>query len=745
MNENTAEFVPFARAPFWDTQATNPASAPCADLAARYAQVVLAYWRDCQQDSPEPLYIIALAANGAFTYSFLLSLFDPFESIATGQERLVYVFTHTDPAVLDAAAQHEKLQPFCRQGRLDFALFDPAAPGPLHLTLSHQSLIPHKLAYPPVLIANGVLSSLRQDLFVVEHQQLYEAWASPAADDANALVYQQRPLSGGYLDCVHADLLEHYRQRLPNCALLFPFQALQLLKYVYCLHGQELLLLCADQCLHQELELTRQREFQPGATLTTPPLNAHALDRIIIAQGGKVWHSLSDGSDSTSILAALMGSQQLRPQTQRAMHQYLGRLNPMDTQTLRASFANDAEYLSLEVMLALLRSHNWDDKLFKSFFPYLTLSGLSKNQQDHWRIALARIWANHFPTQDAQEDLAFDLASLAAQMHRWRYAIDLFSQSLTFKGPQSVTYANIGIAHWQMGNLTQAEKSLRTALPLWQAEQQEDNLRAEAEHPDTHTIEQQANPIQTQLDALNLWQNKVRSLLGPNPLLRAPGEANNPSAIGLTLLGSHQAEALYLQQRHSSLARQVGVRTLNSVRDAERWIEQESAANKTPLAIMHPQYGLIGLAVLETATALLNATHNLARFYYWITPAQQNQGFGSQALALLQSFAQGYGIKYLFSAVHRANLKSQRAMAKTGYQRLNFAFEPGSADDSGVDFYLNVIRPGAAASEFERYQAFAAFIQTFSEPITLAPFAGAEEIEVTRLKLPEPASTEEAH
>lgn len=733
MIENTAEFAPFARAAFWQEPSTNPAAAPCADLAARYAQTLLAYWRDCKQaGSPEPLYIIALAANGAFTYAFLLSLFDQFDGIGE-QDRLVYVFTHTDPAVLNAAAQHPKLQPFSRQGRLDFALFDPAAPGPLTLALSHQSLIPHKLAYPPVVIANGVLSGLRQDLFWVEHQQLYEAWTSPAADSASSLLYQRRPLSGaGYPDPLHADLLDHYRQSLPNCALLFPFAALQLLKFLASLQGQGLMLLCADQCLHHETELSRQGEFQPSPTLARPPLNAHALDRIIIAQGGKVWHSLSDGSASTSVLAALLGSQQPRPETQRAMHLYLGRLNPMDIHTLRASFSADAEYLSLETMLALLRSHNWDDTLFKGFFPYLRLNGLSKNQQDQWRIALARIWANHFPTQEAAEDLAFDLASLAAQMHRWRYAIDLFSHSLESKGPQVATLANIGIAHWQMGSLKQADAALRKAQTLWQQEQQENA----AHYPEAETLTS-ASPVQDQLEELGRWQNTVQGILGQEQL-RAD---TSPNALYLSLLGPHQAEALYLHQRSPLLARQVGVRALHSVSQARTWIEAESAAGKIPLAVMHPQFGLIGLVVLHTPPPQSRGSQNLARFYYWVSPDHQNQGFGSQAMALAQGFAKGQGIKYLLSTVHPANLKSQRALSKVGFSQLNFAFTTTPAADN-LGYYLHALRPGAAPSEFESYQAFAAFIQAFAEPIELAPFEGEEELEVTRLKL---SQTEETH
>lgn len=750
-------FTPFAQAEFWGSQVA-PVACDTA-LALSYANLVLGFWRDCKSryaSSPEPFYILELgAASGQFSHAFLLGFFEQFDAIAAPTERVVYVYTDADAAALQAARAHPKLTAYVKQGRLDFAQFDPAAPGPLTLLERNQSLIPHKMTYPPVIIANGVLSQLRQDMFFLDSHTLYEAWVAPmatataplamqtaptepspirahaeAAEDSGArLHYQKRPLSGsGYREAIHQELLEHYRQTLPTCTLYFPFQALALLKTLHNLQGRDALLLCADKGAHLPAEFLSQPEFQPHSA-ARPPFNFHALERIVHAQGGQAWRSVSEGSSSSSVLAAVISIQGPWPETQRAATQSLIGCNPADSQQIHQALAEDAEYLSLPQMLAFLRSAHWNDQLFSAFLPYLQLGGLAKNQQDLWRAALARIWAHHFPLSSDAYDLAFDLASLAASMHRWRYAIDLFSQSLTNKGPQAATQANIGIAHWQLGDLDKAERALRKALVLQQAEQQQAD--AEASFPDAEPVASD-NPIQAQLDALGLWQSKSRRLLGPTAQVRPQA---NTQVIYLTLLGGHQAEALYMHQRHPLLAEQVGVRPLTSVQDAERWIQRESADTKTPLAVMHPQCGLIGLTVLETATPLHNGTHNLARFYYWIAPDHQNQGYGSQALALLHQFAQGYGIKYLVSSVHRSNQKSQRAMAKLGYQRLNFP-TTGQAGDAELDYYQAVLRSGATASEFEHYQAFAAFLEAFGEPLSLAPFEGEEELEVTRLKIP---------
>ncbi|GJJ00752.1 hypothetical protein RugamoR64_12900 [Duganella rhizosphaerae] len=682
-------------------------------MARAYADMVLGYWRDLKAQHStvdQTLYVIELGAGcGRFSYHFLLQFFAEFDAVREPGDKVCYVMTDFSRATVAAWQHpiHDKLKSFIAEGRLDYACFDAEEDTHLHLQQQNKILSPGSLQLPPVVIANYVFSAVRQDLFFLDKERIYEGWIALNPDEEIGLEdapehlqmhYQKRRISGGpYANAHWNQLIETCAKNWPPCAMLFPSFALTALERLGNLHQGELFLLSADRGSHELRALVAQHEPQIAFHGSFSfPVNYHVLSQLIQQQGGQCWAAARD--DLTIVAARWQGAMQQTPparsarlwrETALAAQRALQQFNPNDYYSIKQALEEQAQYLSPEHMLAYLRLGQWDTKLFYLMFPYLfdVLAQIPASQQNAWYSALAEVWRHHLPIGE-DYDLAFDLAMLAGELSRWRWAIDLLLQSLEHPGQQhaqnkSAVYFNLGIANWQMAEYAKAEHYLTRAITL-APERQEDGASAfdeDAEDEETDESGQApARPaprMDEQLTELRAWQAQCQSILGAQTLRTPPSALTSPQPVYATLLGPHHAQALYRLQRNPALAESANVECLESTEHARTWILQEQAAHKQPLAILHPDLGLIGVASLEfPPRALAPQGSHGARFYFWIGEEFQWQGYGTQAMQLLHQLADRSGIRHIFSTVDQANVASQRALAKLGYQQL--PFNPGA-------------------------------------------------------------------
>ncbi|MCR6650231.1 MAG: hypothetical protein NVV73_01440 [Cellvibrionaceae bacterium] len=360
-------------------------------IAKAYAEVALGFWRDLKAKGKtgQPLYIIELGAGcGRFAYHFLLHFFEAFDAIRGADDKVCYVMTDFAPGTV-AQWQHpiaDKLKPFVEQGRLDFALFDAEKgdaengdaekddeEADIQLFLQQQkiALTTNSLALPPVVISNYVFSGLRQDLFFLENERIYEGWLALAPKDGEAntedpdhpfaglkLDYQKRRITTlPYADSRWNSLIESFAKRLPPCALLFPAYALNAIARLGKLHGGHLLLLSADRSTHELKELARQQEpdiARHGSF--SLPVNYHAIASVIQHQGGSCWTSAQN--DGLAIFAACWQPKKLAQHTQPwretelATKQAFRTFSPGDFYRIKQTLETEAEYLNPEQMLA---------------------------------------------------------------------------------------------------------------------------------------------------------------------------------------------------------------------------------------------------------------------------------------------------------------------------------------------------------------------------------------------------------
>lgn len=745
-------------------------------IAKAYAEMVLGFWRDlkAQNSAPQTLYIIEVGTGcGRFAYHFLLEFFAAFDAIRRPQDKACYVMT--DFSSRTVAQWREplsaKLKPFIEQGKLDFAVFDAEVDTHIHLQQQNIILSPGSLKLPPVVIANYVFSGLRQDLFFLDNKRLYEGWlaltpGNPEPENASnnpfqglKLDYQKRRITElPYANAQWNSLIENFAERLPPCALLFPAYALDTIARLANLHadvlhggnlhGCNLLLLSADRSTHDLKDVARQQEpdiARHGSF--SLPVNYHAIASVLRNQGGKHWSSPQ--GNGLAIFAACWPPAELGTlpavsanpwrETALAAKKELQDFSPGDFYRIKQTLETEAEYLNPEQMLAFLRLSHWDTKIFYLMFAYIydDLAQLPAQQKNDWYAGLAEVWRYHLPIGE-DYNLAYDLALLAAELNRWQSAIDWFLQSLENNNQaqnQSSIFFNLGIAHWQMASHSEAESYLVKALALAEKADAElvsktaketlvigeqDDDEDDEDDEEQAAADSQAPTISEQLTELRAWQAQCQTILGAQTLQLPATTPANPKALFASLLGPHHALALYRLQRDPELAQLAGVECLRSTEHAREWIQQEQSDRKHVLAILHPDFGLIGVAALECPPqALAPGGSRSGRFYYWIGEEYQWQGYGTQAMRLLHQLASKIGVLHIFSTVDKTNIASQRALAKLGYQRLPFEI---IGERPGYRYH----HFGQALSEGELHPVLAQLLVELNTGTSLAPLTQAQ-------------------
>ncbi|PUA26718.1 MAG: hypothetical protein B0W54_23570 [Cellvibrio sp. 79] len=757
-------------------------------IAKAYAEIALGFWRDLKAQglADQPLYIIELGAGcGRFAYHFLLEFFSAFDAIRGPDDRACYVMTDFAKDTVAQWSTSSKLKPFIAQGRLDFAVFDAEVDAGLQLQHQKINLAPQSLKLPPVVIANYVFSGLRQDLFFLDKDRIYEGWLALNASDENAefsvaqpfnsvqLNYQKRRISAlSYADPQWNYLIGNYAKRLPPCTLLFPAYALNVLDRLRNLHGNKMLLLSGDRSTHELKDLATQQEpdisFHGSFSL---PVNYHALMHLVQLQGGRCW--INAQNDGLAIFVACWEAAQQDPKTANnwretafAIKQTLEGFNPNDFYRIKQTLETEAEYLTPAQMLAFLRLSLWDTKVFYLMFPYIfdVLAQLPSRYQNEWYVGLTDVWRYHLPIGE-DYDLAFDLGLLAAELNRWPSAIFLFLQSLEHSNQEhnrSVVFYNLGMAHWQMASHSKAESYLVKSLALRTKIRQQKQIDQEGVEPfgesndgeilpqnihsQIHDANAQADldgisddeinndneenhdeasepndttlltpAIVGDLEKLRAWQAQCQSILGAQTFHSPATNPVNPKALYASLLGPHHAQALYRMQRDPELAALAGLECLRNSEHAREWIEREQSEQKHVLAILHPDFGLIGIAALECPRqALLEGGSRSGLFYYWVGAEFQWQGYGTQAMRLLHQLAAKIGVLHIFSTVDKANIASQRALAKLGYERLPFKLI-GERPGYGYHHF------GVPVSEDEIYSILARLLVELDSSTSLAP------------------------
>jgi tetratricopeptide (TPR) repeat protein len=430
----------------------------------------------------QPIYIVELGAgSGRFAYHFLKKFSGFLHPTRLTQPPVRYIMTDFAQPTLNYWLRHPSLQPFLASGLLDVALFDAEQPGPLHLLHSGGILAPGSVHQPLVVIANYFFDSIPQDSFTVSAGHLYEnliSLSSPQPEpdlrapnllDRLEVSYDLQPAPDDYYDDpAFNTILQTYCQHMPNAAFTFPATALACLRYFQQLSGGKLMLLSADKGYNREEALLNQGP--PSLSVHgsfSMMVNYHAINQYVLNQGGTVLQTAHRHA-SLSVSACLFGQP---PQgyltAQQAYTEAIEKGGPDDFFTLKKGIEKFYDSLSLEQLLAYYRWSGWDANIFLGSFTALLsqIDSASESLRQELRQTAQKIWEMYYPLE-ADRDLAFHLGMLLQALAYYANALVYYTHSLQLYRPDSSTFYNISMCHYNLGQLDDARANVNKALEL---------------------------------------------------------------------------------------------------------------------------------------------------------------------------------------------------------------------------------------------------------------------------------------
>ncbi len=449
-------------------------------IARAYARLIQRYWLDCRAqdigDPEAPLELLELGSgSGAFAYLLLKALFPMLEMFPEPRPRLRLILSDVAAANVEALRRHRAFRALASVGLIEVVSFDAETGS---FTLGGDE--PWQPKNPPVVIANYVFDSLRQDVFRIAGGKLAEGLCAPdpakiaeavPVDEKQSIVELDvtwRNLDGpAYEDPLWQELVIDYGRRLGDTVLNFPVGALRCLANLERMCGERFLVLTADKgqtCEHQLIGNPRvgvvwhQGCFSMG-------VNFHALARWTTARGGFALGTTDDGQ--LEVAALCMGGRPPQFPSLRLEFEDLKRLSPVQIFRVMTAAGKSLDNFELEDLLGLLGLAAYDAYTFHSLSERLfALAGPAPTAGQRRLCAALKKVQDHFFPLSGSRDVFFDLGRMYTSMRRFNEALELFQLSLEVFGEHPVTLYNLGLNLYREGRRRAALAALERCLEL---------------------------------------------------------------------------------------------------------------------------------------------------------------------------------------------------------------------------------------------------------------------------------------
>lgn len=147
-------------------------------------------------------------------------------------------------------------------------------------------------------------------------------------------------------------------------------------------------------------------------------------------------------------------------------------------------------------------------------------------------------------------------------------------------------------------------------------------------------------------------------------------------ALHLEPLGHHHCADFAWQYWDPHIARLCCLPSFADDMAWHRWLDEcWGYGDQRLYAVIHPEWGFVG-------SVSLTMHGDLGFFYYWIGRDFQGQGFGPAAVSLLLGDAfERHGMRTCYAKVFEDNAPSRRALARLGFEALDFRPAPPHDDE----------------------------------------------------------------
>ncbi len=678
-NENRAEvldLVPFDDSNVWHTIQEwrselssgyeailkNEVESPA--LARSYARLIADQWRVADQagelNNAEPCYILELEANsGEFANRVLHELKDTLSDAEWYRYRPCYLLADSRAERVSDNWQHAALAHWIQEGSMEPISFDSLVDRYIELKSQRLALGARSIGNPLVVIANAVFSSLRQDFYNIHYGECYQSflknddlkWGGQGnLEPFSDLEFHWQKATDKPKNTA---LLKRYLERFDSANVLMPTQAFKLIENVKSLAGSSCLFLIADRGFHSERSVREQTiPFFGQSNRYFLPVNGHALNWYAQLNNGSVFYNQRYGSSALKAAICFQGNSQV--DTSGSIQDLLLTCNDAEVRQISNLSLRASEPLTVDQLHTLLEMTHFDYCLLFSQMGALreAIPQLDSGQRLQWVEMFKQVWRRVYLFEGDLEHV-LDFSILAIQLGAWSVAKSAL-ELVCKRSPDLVEAQHrLSLVYLHLGDKTDALRAARRAQQL-----------------------DPRNPIIVEtLAHIQSYISLCESMTGYTESYARSGD------ISLQPLAAHYTEEFLYQYRDPSIAVMTSLPSFETQAAFFDWLDdQHNNARKNVYAVVHKEFGLIGVVSLNTSG-------RDSFFYFWIGVDYQGQGLGQLAATLLFTMSRhSLGVSRFHTCVFRDNSRSLSALNQLGFKQQSVRAE---APDQDYLFFIN--------------------------------------------------------
>lgn len=433
-----------------------------------YAELIFAFLKDLAEKgkTTEMVYILELGAgHGRLAFHILNHLQKLLDSTQEQLPAFCYVLSDIVEDNLNFFQNHPQFQPFFQKGILEVAYFDASGSNNLHLRNTQKTISQGDLHQPLLAIANYFFDSIPPELFFIQNKTLSNCSVSihsptdPEEKSTTTLIQEMElsyyksvvntPVFG---DTLMNEIIEDYRNTLPETFLFFPARSIQCLHQLKALSSSGLVLLSMDKGFHELHNLNNKKEpdlITHGSFSLW--VNYHALGKYCEKQGGKaLFPSFSNFHLEIGCLMFLADSETYL-HTDAAYQQFVNNFGPDDFNSIKQLAYFNASRLKLAELIALIRLSSYDSTFFIKLMPQLRLvaQAISFNERKRLAQTLDQVWEMYFYIQE-DFDLAYEIGGMLYDLGFYTEALQYFQYSIDLFGRKEDIYYNQALCYYQL-------------------------------------------------------------------------------------------------------------------------------------------------------------------------------------------------------------------------------------------------------------------------------------------------------
>ncbi|MFK7927612.1 MAG: tetratricopeptide repeat protein [Myxococcota bacterium] len=448
-----------------------------AHIARAYARVIAAWIEDQPHlNRDEPVYVLELGA-GSGKLGFLLS----HELSLLVRDRqlppICVVITDFAEANVSAWLEHPDLTAAFESGRLDCALFDADAPGPIELRHSGLVIGPEPTVNPMVAVANYVVDTLRQDAFAIDDGQLHEILVQ-ATLPADAKVAADHPRASEHVTLTRSrattslpvyndegldSLLERYLNVLERSEVVIPVGAIAAFRHLLALSDGRLCVMAGDKGYRNPRDL---RERTLGNLVKHGSFSMMAnLDAVAHVLGGaSLFHDNRYTRFTIGAMSSVTGE---LPRFKGAFRDFVNDFGPSEYHRLFKIARQDWKDASIPLILLLLRLSNYDPTVFARWCtPLLEGAADAGSAVQHDLVFCLRRVLERTYAVSTTEDVRFIAGRILFRLERYADASAEFKRVVIATPDRRAAWFNLGLCCERTRSLDEARAAFSKAVDL---------------------------------------------------------------------------------------------------------------------------------------------------------------------------------------------------------------------------------------------------------------------------------------